>query len=171
MHTLDQFAHHMTRLVVLCILASPLSNLWADTLNGRVVGIADGDTITVLDATHQQHRIRLKGIDAPESKQAFGNVAKRELSDLVFGKAVDVRYYKEDRYGRLLGIVFFGGQDVNLAMISRGLAWHYKHYQRDQAPLDRERYAFAEDQARQAGIGLWRDPNPTPPWDFRRHSE
>jgi endonuclease YncB( thermonuclease family) len=161
----------MTRLAMLIILASSFSHLWAGTLAGRVVGVSDGDTITVLDGARQQHRIRLQGIDAPESKQAFGNVAKRGLSDLVFGQTVEVRFDKEDRYGRILGVVFLGGQDMNLAMVSRGLAWHYKSYQRDQAPLDRQRYALAEDQARQAGIGLWRDPQPTPPWDFRRQGD
>lgn len=158
----------MTRLVLLVVLATSFSHLWAGTLSGRVVGVSDGDTITVLDASRQQYKVRLQGIDAPESRQAFGNVSKRGLSDLVAGQQVDVQYQKEDRYGRLLGVVFVGGQDVNLAMVSRGLAWHYTFYQRDQSILDRQRYALAQQQAQQAGIGLWRDAQPIPPWDFRR---
>lgn len=136
-----------------------------------MVGISDGDTITVLDASLRQHKVRLQGIDAPESRQAFGNVAKRGLSDLVAGQQVEVRFEKEDRFGRLLGVVYAGGQDVNLAMVSRGLAWHYTFYQRDQLILDRQRYALAQQHARQAGIGLWRDAQPTPPWDFRRQGD
>ena len=161
----------MSRLVMLVALAISFSHLWAGTLTGRVVSVADGDTITVLDASRKQHRVRLQGIDAPESRQAFGNVAKRGLSDLVAGQQVEVRFEKEDRYGRLLGVVYAGGQDVNLAMVSRGLAWHYTFYQRDQSILDRQRYALAQQQARQAGIGLWRDAQPTPPWNFRRQSD
>lgn len=161
----------MTRLVMLVVLATSFSHLWAGSLSGRVVGVSDGDTITVLDASRQQYKVRLQGIDAPESRQAFGNVSKRGLSDLVAGQQVDVRYQKEDRYGRLLGVVFVGGQDVNLAMVSRGLAWHYTFYQRDQSILDRQRYALAQQQAQQAGIGLWRDAQPIPPWDFRRQGD
>ena len=161
----------MTRLIMLAVLSTSFSHLWAGTLTGRVVGVSDGDTITVLDASLRQHKVRLQGIDAPESRQAFGNVAKRGLSDLVAGQQVEVRFDKEDRYGRLLGVVYAGGQDVNLAMVSRGLAWHYTFYQRDQSILDRQRYALAQQQARQAGIGLWRDAQPTPPWDFRRQGD
>lgn len=161
----------MTRLIMLAVLSTSFSHLWAGTLTGRVVGVSDGDTITVLDASRQQHKVRLQGIDAPESRQAFGNVSKRGLSDLVAGRQVEGRFDKEDRYGRLLGVVFEGGQDVNLAMVSRGLAWHYTFYQRDQSILDRQRYALAQQQARQAGLGLWRDAQPTPPWDFRRQGE
>lgn len=87
----------------------------------------------------KQHKVRLQGIDAPESRQAFGNVSKRGLSDLVAGRQVEVRFDKVDRYGRLLGVVYEGGQDVNLAMVSRGLAWHYTFYQRDQSMIDRQR--------------------------------
>lgn len=161
----------ITRLVTLVVLATSFSHLWAGTLTGRVVRVSDGDTITVLDASRRQHKVRLQGIDAPESRQAFGNVSKRGLSDLVAGQLVEVRFEKEDRYGRLLGVVYVGGQDVNLAMVSRGLAWHYSFYQRDQSLLDRQRYALAQQQARQAGIGLWRDAQPTPPWDFRRQGD
>lgn len=161
----------MTRLIMLAVLSTSFSHLWAGTLTGRVVGISDGDTITVLDASLRQHKVRLQGIDAPESRQAFGNVAKRGLSDLVAGQQVEVRFEKEDRFGRLLGVVYAGGQDVNLAMVSRGLAWHYTFYQRDQLILDRQRYALAQQHARQAGIGLWRDAQPTPPWDFRRQGD
>jgi len=138
------------------------------TLEGKVVGVADGDTITVLGAGNRQTRVRLQGIDAPESRQAFGQVSKRNLSDLIFGRQVVVEYEKTDRYGRTLGKVLAGGRDVNVEQIRAGLAWHYKHYQDEQTPDDRRIYADAEAEARLAKHGLWADPDPIPPWDFRR---
>ena len=145
-----------------------VSLVQAEILAGRVVKIADGDTLTVLDASKQQHRIRLTGIDAPERKQAFGTVSKQHLAELVFGKVVDVEWYKRDRYQRILGKVLVDGQDANLVQIRAGLAWHYKQYGKDQQPIDRRLYAEAQEAASINGVGLWRDPAPIPPWDFRR---
>lgn len=133
-----------------------------------MVGVADGDTITVLGTGNRQARIRLQGIDAPESRQAFGQVSKQHLSDLIFGRQVVVEYEKTDRYGRTLGKVLTGGRDVNLQQVKAGLAWHYKYYQEEQSPADRRLYAEAETEARSAGRGLWADSAPIPPWDFRR---
>jgi endonuclease YncB( thermonuclease family) len=130
--------------------------------------VADGDTITVLGAGNRQSRVRLQGIDAPESRQAFGQASKRNLSDLVFNKQVVVEYEKTDRYGRTLGKVVAFGRDVNLEQVRAGLAWHYKYYQDEQTPNDRRLYADAETEARSAARGLWADPDPIPPWDFRR---
>jgi len=137
-------------------------------LVGKVVSIADGDTLTVLDASDTQHRIRLSGIDAPESRQAFGTRSRQHLADLDFSKVVTVEYDKRDRYGRTLGKVLIDGRDANLEQIKSGMAWHYKYYENEQPPQDRKTYAEAEREARAAKRGLWVDPNPTPPWDFRR---
>lgn len=142
----------------------------ADTLLGKVIRVADGDTITVLDDSHTQHKIRLAGIDAPESKQAFGNVSKQSLVEQVAGQAVAVEWSKSDKYGRKVGKVLLDGQDINLEQIRRGLAWHYKQYQREQSPADRQTYAATEDVARAAQVSLWRDAAPVPPWEFR-HSK
>ena len=140
----------------------------SQTLAGRVVSVADGDTITVLDSTDTQHRIRLEGIDAPESHQAFGSRSKQNLSAMVFGKYVMVVYQKTDQYGRLVGKILLDGRDINLEQVKGGMAWHYKEYQREQTPEDRELYARAEDEARSARRGLWVDENPTEPSQFRR---
>jgi len=140
----------------------------AETLTGRVVRVTDGDTIVVLDADKVQHKIRLQGIDAPERRQAFGTKSKEHLSDLVAGKAVEVDYSKNDRYGRVLGIVLVNGGDVNLEQVEAGMAWHYKKYQGEQSASDRVKYSDAELEARRQKIGLWRDPNPMPPWNYRR---
>ena len=140
----------------------------AGTVTGRVVGVADGDTITVLDADKVQHKIRLAGIDAPEKKQAFGNRSKESLSELAFDKTVDVETSKRDRYGRQIGKVLVNGRDVNLMQVERGMAWFYRKYQREQSPNDQRLYEAAEDAAKVGKRGLWRDTDPIPPWEFRR---
>jgi len=159
----------------LYLLAVPLALLFAfainaETITGQVVGVADGDTITVLDADKVQHKIRLAGIDAPEKKQAFGNRSKESLSDLVFDKTVNVETDKRDRYRREIGKVLVNGWDVNLVQVERGMAWFYRQYQREQSPNDRRLYEAAEDAAKAGRRGLWRDTDPVPPWEFR-HSK
>jgi endonuclease YncB( thermonuclease family) len=143
----------------------------AEAISGKVVGVSDGDTVTVLDAKYIQHKIRLAGIDAPEKKMPFGNRAKQLLSDLVFGKEVVAEIGKTDRYGREVGKILINGRDANLAMVEAGLAWHYKTYQKEQSANDRLLYATAEDQARSRRIGLWVDLDPIPPWDWRKASK
>ena len=138
---------------------------------GRVVRVADGDTITILDGANVQHRIRLQGIDAPESHQAFGTQSKKNLSDLIFDREVTVEYEKTDQYGRIVGKVLLDGTDVNLEQIKAGMAWHYKEYQREQSAVDREVYARAEDEARNARRGLWADADPIEPSAFRKEQK
>ena len=133
-----------------------------------MVAIADGDTVTILDSANTQHRIRLEGIDAPESHQAFGTQSKKNLSEMIFGKDVTVVYQKTDQYGRLVGKIVLDGKDVNLEQVKAGMAWHYKEYEREQSPEDRDLYARAEDDARSARRGLWVDANPIEPGEFRR---
>ena len=154
---------------LVCLLLALACAVHAETVTGRVVGVADGDTITVLDSDMVQHKIRLAGIDAPEKKQAFGNRAKESLSDMVFDKTVNVETEKRDRYGRQIGKVLVDGQDVNLVQVERGMAWFYRQYQREQSPNDRKLYEAAEDAAKAGKRGLWRDSEPVPPWDFRHN--
>ena len=139
----------------------------AENITGQVVSVADGDTITVLDADKVQHKIRLAGIDAPEKKQSFGNRSKESLSELAYDKAVTVETDKRDKYGRQAGKVLVNGQDVNLVQVERGMAWFYRQYQREQSPNDRKLYEAAEDAAKAGRRGLWRDTDPVPPWEFR----
>lgn len=151
----------------LLLLTTWAVTLYGDTLQGKVVGIRDGDTITVLDSNKTQHNIRLAGIDAPEKAQAFGERSKQHLSDLLFGKTVAVDWNKTDKYGRTIGKVVANGQDANLRQVQAGLAWHYKQYEKEQSASDRSFYAQAEVDAKARKVGLWRDAAPTPPWDFR----
>lgn len=97
-------------------------------LEGKVIKVSDGDTVKILDADKKTHKLRLAGIDAPEKKQAFGKVARQFLSSIVSQKTVCVTGDKYDRYGRLVGVVYYQGVDVNLEMVKAGLAWHYKEY-------------------------------------------
>lgn len=146
-------------------LAAPAS---ATTLEGLVVGVADGDTLTVLDNGRRQHKIRLAGIDAPEKRQHFGQRSKQSLSELAYLQHVQVDVSKQDRYGRSVGKVLRGSVDVNLEQVRRGLAWHYKEYQKEQSLVDRRTYADAESEARIQRRGLWTLTDPTPPWEYRR---
>lgn len=137
-------------------------------MDGRVVGISDGDSVTVLDIDMVQHKIRLAGIDAPEKGQDFGNRSKESLSELIYDQIVLIQTEKKDRYGRDIGKVLVQGVDASLVQVQRGLAWHYKAYEREQSANDRKLYDFAESEARASRRGLWVAPDPVPPWDFRR---
>ena len=144
------------------------TSLHAAEIQGTVVAVSDGDTITVLTPAKKQHKIRLLGIDAPEKEQPFGRKSKFSLSDMVYLKEVTVQTDKQDRYKRDLGKVMLGEKDINLEQIKAGMAWHYKQYQRDQTPDDRKLYAEAEVAAKAKKLGLWSGKQAVPPWEFRR---
>lgn len=148
----------VTLLTVGIVLAAPPKVV--DTLTGKVIGVTDGDTVKVL-VNRQTIKVRLEGIDAPESSQSFGTKSKQALSKMVFGKSVTVKKTGEDRYGRTLGIIMVGDVDANAKMIEDGWAWHYKKYN------DEERLAKLESLARKAKRGLWADANPLAPWEYR----
>ena len=133
-------------------------------LQGKVVAITDGDTFTLL-VDRKQVNIRLHGIDCPEKKQDFGNVAKEYLSCLVVGKVVVVTNMNKDRYGRTVGIVSVDGHNVNEALLKAGLAWHYKEYDKNPA------WSRLEETARNEKKGLWIQPNALPPWQFRKRKK
>lgn len=149
-------------------LLAVVSLAQAETLVGEVVGLADGDTVTVLDAQRVQHKIRLAGIDAPEKGMPWGQKSKEALSDRVYRRTVTVEWQKQDRYGRLVGKIMVDGRDANLAQVADGMAWHYKDYQNEQTLEDRLRYAQAELDARNGRRGLWAEPEPVAPWTWRK---
>jgi micrococcal nuclease len=130
---------------------------------GKVVGVTDGDTVTVLHA-NKPERIRLHGIDCPEKGQAFGMRAKQAASEMVFGKDVAVRSHGKDKFGRTIGaIILLDGTNVNKKLVRDGWCWWYRKY----AAGDID-YARAEAEARKAKRGLWQDDTAVPPWDFRK---
>jgi len=150
----------------------------AEVLTGHVVGVTDGDTITVLDAAKVQHKIRVAGIDAPEKKQPFGQVSKENLSRLVFDKDVDVEWTKLDRYKRVVGKVLVASPncstdcsrsfDAGLSQVRAGLAWWYRKYAKEQPADDLPKYEQAELGAQSRHQGLWTDKSPIAPWDWRK---
>ena len=144
-------------------LASCLSlAVSAADLRGSVVSVADGDTLTVL-VDRQQVKVRLAEIDAPESHQAFGRVSRQSLADICHLRDAIVTERDRDRYGRIVAYVTCAGVDANAEQVKRGLAWVFTRYAPKNTPL----YAL-EQAARASRIGLWADPSPVPPWDFRR---
>ena len=179
------FSRSMPRALVLLTAFASITPLLAagegNQFEARVVDVADGDTVTVLDSNNVQHKIRLAGIDAPEKGQPFADRSKQSLSRAVTGKPVRVEWSKQDRYGRLVGKVWVSSPDmacartaapdcpknldVNRAQLSVGLAWHDKENEREQSPQDRAAYAFEENEARARRVGLWSEPDPVAPWD------
>lgn len=133
----------------------------AEPFSGRVVAIADGDTLTVL-ADNTPHKVRLAEIDAPEKKQDFGFRARESLAALCFNQRAEVLQGKTDRYGRTVARVKCRGIDASLHQVQQGLAWAYTAYMTDPG------IASAEQLARDSGLGLWMGPEPTPPWLYRK---
>ncbi|UXY14828.1 thermonuclease family protein [Chitiniphilus purpureus] len=140
-----------------------------ETLDGRVIRIADGDTLTLLDDGLREHAVRLAFIDAPEKAQAYGKAAKWQLSTRVYGRRVHAEVVEVDRYGRIVARIERDGEDVNLALVEAGYAWHYPRYaKRRQDKTDFARYATAQRLASDDQRGLWQATRPQPPWDYRK---
>ncbi len=137
------------------------------SLRGRVVGISDGDTLTLLTQNRQQVKIRLHGIDAPELGQAWGQQAKQALSSLTFRQTVSVQETDRDKYGRIVGIVYRNQLSINEALIASGHAWVYRKYNKN------KRWNTLETEAQRKRLGLWKlHPNQRiPPWDYRRRNQ
>jgi endonuclease YncB( thermonuclease family) len=167
-----------TRLFCLLALCSFAARAGTQSFDARVVGVADGDTVTVLDANNTQHRIRLAGIDAPEMGQPFSGRSKQSLKRMVMGRHVRIDWDEQDRYGRLVGKVWVTPAGINCmqepcpktldagrAQLTVGLAWHY--LERKQGEQDRLAYEFDEMEARARRVGLWSEPDPIAPWDWR----
>ena len=143
--------------IVLCLFFSSLL-----ALDGKVIKVADGDTITILTDSKEQVKIRLFGIDAPEKKQAYGEKSREFLSSLIAGKIVNIKEKHTDRYGRTVGVVYYNNTDINKKMVENGYAWAYTRYSKDSVS--------EHNKARASKFGLWADPNPIEPQDFRRAS-
>jgi endonuclease YncB( thermonuclease family) len=134
----------------------------SNAFTGKCIGVSDGDTITVLH-NNTPVKVRLYGVDAPESKQAFGTRAKQFTAQLAFGKPVTVYGKGTDRYGRVLGWVCVGRTGVNSELVRNGYAWWYRQYSPRETRLQQ-----MEAQAKQARRGLWSDAAAVAPWEFRR---
>jgi micrococcal nuclease len=150
-------------LSLLTIVVSFLSFQVITNINGKIVGVTDGDTVKLLTADFTEIKVRLEGIDCPEKNQAFGQKAKQYASDLCFGKQVKLQKTGEDKYGRTLGyIILPDGRNLNKEMVRAGYAWHYKKYNQSRELAD------LEEEAKAAKRGLWSDLNPMAPWEYRK---
>jgi endonuclease YncB( thermonuclease family) len=163
-----RFARQLAIALVLCTMQIARAADGFHEFTGKVVHIADGDTLTVLDRDNEQRKVRLHGIDAPEKGQAFGTKAKEALAEKVHERDVRVVWKEKDQYGRIVGDVWLpdraGERNVNIEMVRDGYAWWYRRY----APRSKSLEA-AETEARRDHRGLWRDANPEPPWEYRKH--
>ncbi len=131
-----------------------------ESFSGRVTAVSDGDTLRVL-ANRREVKVRLYGIDSPESHQAFGTQARKFTSQQAFGKTVAVEVRDTDQYGRTVGeVILPDGTNLNALLVKSGYAWAYRHHSRKFIP--------EEEDAKSNKRGLWADRNPTPPWEFRR---
>jgi len=167
----------MQALLLAVLLAFGICTAQAEVLEGRVVAVADGDTLTVLDAAKQQHRIHINGIDAPEKGQAFGERFKQSLSAMACQKDARLECHKTDRYKRKVCKVWVQPTDcptcgktldVGHAQVIAGLAWWYRAYAKEQTAEDRGRYESDEEEARLRKRGLWHGKEPVPPWEWRQ---
>jgi endonuclease YncB( thermonuclease family) len=148
------------------LLALPASAAPESPWTGTVVGIADGDSLTILDGRRHQHQVRIAAIDAPERGAPFSRAARDALAAQAQRRQVEVRPVSTDRFGRTVAQIFVDGNDVGLALLEAGLAWHFtRHALAD--PVQRARYEAAEAMARQDRRGLWAQPDPQPPWEDR----
>lgn len=138
------------------------------SLAGKVISVQDGDTLTIVDEELKEHKIRINGIDAPESDQPYGKVSKENMIELSYGRIAALECHKADRYGRSVCTVWIEGVDVGLSQLRMGLAWHYKKYQDEQAPEQRQSYSDAEINAKKGMLGLWIRENSIAPWEWRK---
>jgi len=153
------------------------SGAWCESIQGTAVEVSRGDTITVIDGKKGRHQVRLAGIDAPDSGQAFGPESRQNLAQLVLGRKVSVERRKDDIYGRIVAHVTVQAadcptcppaRDVALAQLEAGLAWWLRQERREQPLAEQGYYEYAEFDARARRIGLWRDTAPIPPWEWRK---
>jgi endonuclease YncB( thermonuclease family) len=153
----------MRQILLFALLLATVS-IQAESLQGKVVAIADGDTFTLLDASNTQVKVRLAEIDTPEKGAPYANRAKQALSGMVFQKQVAVVVLDTDRYGRTVGRVYVGDLDVNAELVRVGAAWVYRKYLRDESLL------HLEAEARQRKVGIWSLPEAqqVPPWEWRK---
>lgn len=155
----------INRIVLIIIVFLSLSNCLYSQLKGRIIGVSDGDSVSLLDEKNVVFKIRLNGIDAPEKKQDFGNASKNFIGDLIYDKFVWVRTNGLDRYGRTIGTIYLNenmiGKSVNEMSLENGMSWHYKKYDKNIL------WSNIELKAKEDKIGLWQLQNPIPPWSFR----
>jgi endonuclease YncB( thermonuclease family) len=162
-----------TNAFVIIIILS-ICSVRAD-FTAKVLRVVDGDTVHVVNKAGKKFKVRLTGIDAPEKNQPYGLASTYKLTEMLINKWVLLKskpnngnIYSIDRYNRVLAKIIYDGKDINLFQVSSGYAWHFKRYQKQQSPLDRELYSEAELNAQKNKLGLWGEKNPVAPWKWRK---
>lgn len=153
----------------LALVTSQVAYASGFSVVGTVERVVDGDTVELLTSDSRTLKVRLLGIDAPESRQPFGDKSTQNLFESVSGAEITARCIGLDRYGRSICKLISHSVDINLLQIQRGMAWHYRQYMSSQSPQDRSRYAEAEELAKGSRTGLWGGDEVIPPWEYRRH--
>lgn len=153
----------MRKLLILIMTLFIVTLSFATTIKGKVIKVADGDTITILEENGDKMRVRFYGIDAPEKKQNYGIKSLDVLKDLIDKKEVEIEVKDKDQYGRVVGIVYYDKKNINLYMLETGNAWWYKQYSKHNIE-----FKTAEEKAKLEKLGLWKEKNPTPPWIYRK---
>lgn len=151
-------------LLFIFILLLPFT-LLADESIIKIVSIPDGDTLNVINGNNKKVKIRLYGIDAPETTQKYGQASRDYLRKIVKNKRLTYKIRSKDDYGRVVATLYGDDKDLNYEMIKAGLAWHYKYYYKS------KKYAEAEKNARKQKIGLWKGDNPQAPWEYRKENK
>lgn len=163
----------MKYLLVVFLLLLPVPSPAAQVIQGMVREVYDGDTLLLVSKSDGRVKVRLYGIDAPETRkpdrpgQPFGSQSRRVLMYKLLGREVRLEVRERDQYQRAVAVVYQGGRDINAEMVAEGMAWAYRHYLEGAYA---SRYIGLEEQARRRRLGLWRDHNPKPPWEFRQTS-
>lgn len=142
-------------------------NAVSGAIFGKVISVADGDTITIVDEDRKQHKIRLVGIDAPEIHQSFGIESRNTLKEVVLNRDVKVETSKTDKYGRSVGKLIFKGKDISLSQVQNGMAWVYTEYLKELSVGDASLYLDAEMKSKSEGLGIWSSDKPIEPWIWR----
>ena len=154
---------------IILLLLCPIL-LFSQTFTAKVIRVVDGDSVNVLRISDKvELRLRLYGIDAPETKQPYGRESKDALKGLLGPNTViSVKVLDKDRYDRLICELHLDNKDisVNEWMVSKGNAWHYVKYASDDMALKQ-----AEENARNNKLGLWTIIDPTPPWEYRKNKK
>lgn len=153
----------MRKLLILIMTLFIVTLSFATTIKGKVIKVADGDTITILEENGDKTRVRFYGIDAPEKKQNYGIKSLDVLKNLIDKKEVEIEVKDKDQYGRVVGIVYYDKKNINLYMLETGNAWWYKQYSKHNIE-----FKTAEEKAKLEKLGLWKEKNPTPPWIYRK---
>lgn len=158
----------MKYMLPIALLLSATNLYAANSFSTNKVRVIDGDTVEVIPPNQKSERVRLLGIDAPESDQSYGSASKVALQRCVANKKVTIQWAERDQYGRIIGKIWADNVDCNLNQLYKGMAWHYKYYAKQQPVNDRKKYSSVEKSAKSKRVGLWSESNPVNPYNFRK---